>query len=96
MRIDDLAHPRLTPAAMDMIRAAEQAPPVMMTVDAVLDAARAETGLSDFGAMDFVERLNLMLCAADEDELNALGRSFFFADMVRYASNRLRVEDTVR
>jgi len=88
MRIDDLAHPRLTPAAIDLMRRAEQAPPVTMTVDSVLDAALRATGLSDFGSMDFVERLGLMLRSADEDGLNSLGRSFFFADMVRYASNR--------
>jgi len=78
------------------MRAAEAAAPVSLEVDAVLDAARAATGLTDFGEMDFVERLAVMLRSADEDALNALGRSFFFNDMVRYAANRLRVEEAVR
>jgi len=95
MRIDDIGAPRQTPAALALIRGAEDAP-VALTIDAVLDGARAATGLSDFGAMDFVERLSIMLRSADEDGLNALGRSFFFNDMVRYAANRLRVEDLVR
>ena len=50
------------------------------------------TGLSDFGAMDFVERLDVMLASAREDAgLNALGRKLFHDDMVRYAANRLRL-----
>ena len=94
-RIDDLARPRHTPAALGVMAAAE-GEAIDMTVDAVLEAARAATGLADFGAMDFVERLALMLRSADEDGLNGFGRSLFFNDMVRYASNRLRVEDMVR
>ena len=96
MRIEDLAAPRHTQAALSLMRAAEAAAPVSLEVDAVLDAARAATGLTDFGEMDFVERLAVMLRSADEDALNALGRSFFFNDMVRYAANRLRVEEAVR
>jgi hypothetical protein len=96
MRIEDLAAPRHTQAALSLMRAAEAAAPVSLEVDAVLDAARAATGLADFGEIDFIERLAIMLRSADEDALNALGRSFFFKDMVRYAANRLRLEEAVR
>jgi len=95
MRIDDLAIPRQTPSALALMSDAEREHCVL-TVDAVLDAAKAATGLSYFGEMDFVERLALMLRSAEEDSLNALGRSFFFNDMVRYAANRLRIEDLIR
>lgn len=73
IRIDDLAEPRLT----DRQRAAlAAAPPVTMTVEAVLDAARAATGLSDFGADDFRERLAIWLASYEEDrDLAALGRA---------------------
>ena len=95
MRIDDIAVPRHTPAALSLMSDAEKVS-VNLTVEAVLEGARAATGLSDFGAMDFVARLALMLRSAEEDGLNALGRMLFFNDMVRYAANRLRVEDLIR
>ena len=96
MRIEDLAEPRQTAAALQAIAfAATQ--PVSLVRDQVLESARTQTGLSDFGAMDFVERLDVMLASAREDAgLNALGRKFFHDDMVRYAANRLRLEDVVR
>ncbi|MFC0305840.1 sulfotransferase family protein [Rhizorhabdus histidinilytica] len=94
IRIDDLAEPRLT----DRQRAAlAAAPPVTMTVEAVLDAARAATGLSDFGAEDFRERLAIWLASYEEDrDLAALGRATLFGECVRYASARLRIEDLWR
>jgi hypothetical protein len=65
-----------------------------MDVDAVLDAARLATGLADFGAPDFRERLEIWLKSFDDDTgLNALGRANLFADCVRQASTRLRFED---
>nr|WP_237489074.1 sulfotransferase [Tsuneonella aeria] len=69
-------------------------PPVRMNAEAVLDAARVATGLSDFGAADFRERLGIWLASFDEDTgLNPLGRANLFADCVRQASTRLRFED---
>jgi hypothetical protein len=95
MRIDDLAAPRQTEAALAAIATAAQVS-VVLTVDAVLESARVQTGLSDFGAMDFAERLGIMLRSAEEDGLNEMGRLLFFNDMVRYAANRLLVEDVIR
>jgi hypothetical protein len=90
-RIEDLGAPVLG----NMITAAIAAtPPVSYSVEAVLDAARAATGLHDFGSLDFVERLEIWLQSFDEDKgLNALGRAGLFADCVRQASTRLRFED---
>jgi hypothetical protein len=94
IRIGDLAEPRLTEGQRAAIAAA---PPVAMTVAAVLDAARAVTGLSDFGAGDFRERLAIWLASYDEDrDLTALGRATLFGECVRYASARLRIEDLWR
>ena len=93
IRIDDLAAPRYT----DMQRAALdycERQPVELGVDAVLDAARARTGLADFGPDDFRERLSLWLTEMDDDpERTGLGRLGCFNDCVRYASNRLRIRD---
>lgn len=91
VRIDDLAQPVLTPMIEGAIAAT---PPVSYSAQGVLDAARVATGLSDFGAMDFVERLEVWLQSFDEDKgLNALGRANLLADCVRQASTRLRFED---
>ncbi|MGE8318152.1 MAG: sulfotransferase family protein [Comamonas sp.] len=94
IHIDDLAAPRLTPLQQQAIAAAE---PVTMSEEAVLAAARQATGLSDFGADDFRERLRIWLQSFDEDEgLGPLGRASLFADTVRHASARLRLEDLLQ
>jgi hypothetical protein len=96
IRIDDLAHPELTPVQKMALEAA-QGMPVEFSEDAILGAAREATGLSDFGADDFRERLAVWLQAVEEDtELGAVGRIGVFRDIVRYATNRLRFEDLLK
>ena len=95
IRIDDLARPRLTPLARQMI--ADARPPEKLTPEAVLATARTATGLDDFGAPDFVGRLGIWCEAVDADAgLNAWGRAALFNDFIRLAINRLKVEDTIR
>lgn len=92
IRIADLANPERTPMQLAAIAAA---PPVALTAEAVLAAARAQTGLDDFGSPDFLPRLDIWLRSFAEDAgLNALGRAGGFADCVRQAATRLRFEDT--
>ncbi len=63
----------------------------------MLEAARRETGLYDFGPGDFRERLRVMLRSIDEDrDLGALGRLGVFSNVVRYLANRLRFQDLLR
>lgn len=96
IRIDDLASPHLTPMQAGALAHGESAP-AFMTVDQVLDTARAATGLSDFGALDFKERLGLWLQSIAEDKgLTGLGRGGLFQDCIRLASNRLKVEDLLK
>lgn len=96
MRIADLAAPVLSDAQRGAIAWAETQP-VDLREDAVLAAARARTGLDDFGADDFLPRLRVWLAAAaDDTDLNALGRLGLFAHCVRVLANRLRIEDVVR
>jgi hypothetical protein len=65
-----------------------------LSVDAVCDAARARTGLTDFGDEGFAVRLGLQLAEMDaDDERTGIGRLVMFADCVRAASNRLLVHD---
>lgn len=96
IRIDDLKSPILT----DMQRAAiahGETLEVDLRVDAVLEAARAETGLDDFGPADFGERLAVQLQSAAEDPwANNLGRLSVFREKVLNATSRLRVFDFLR
>lgn len=91
IRIEDLARPVLSPALEAAIAAA---PAVRMEVEDVLAAARAATGLEDFGPPDFRERLGVWLLSFEEDRgLGPAGRAGLFGDCVRYASARLRLVD---
>jgi hypothetical protein len=91
VRIDDLGNPALTPEIQGAIASAA---PVSMQVEAVLDAARASTGLVDFGPQDFRERLAVWLDSFETDTgLGPMGRASLFGDCVRYASTRLRLVD---
>ena len=93
LRITDLRHPVLT----DSHRAAlthARANPVELSEDAVLHAARAATGLENFGSDDFVERLQLWLAEVrDDPNRTALSQRAIFNLCVRNATNRLRVTD---
>jgi hypothetical protein len=96
IRIADLASPRLTPVQAGAVQYAESQP-VAFDVETILAAARAKTGLADFGRLDFRERLAVQCQSIDEDtDLNALGRLGIFANLLRYAENRLRFEDLLR
>jgi hypothetical protein len=96
IRIADLADPVLTPiqkAAIDITSKMQ----VVFSEDAVLAEATRRTGLTDFGAEDFRTRLGVWLQALNEDEgLGSVGRVGAFRDCVRYASNRLRLEDLLK
>ena len=72
---------------------AAEAQPLDMTVDAVLDAARRESGFDDFGPPDFVERLGLLLgeVAADDNVWNA-HKSMFVDHCTKAAVNRLLIQ----
>jgi len=70
--------------------------PCDLTAEAVLDAARARTGLSDVGADHFRTRLAVWMQAGDDvAELAAVGRMNLFNEAVRLAANRLQVEDVI-
>ncbi|MDT0575878.1 sulfotransferase [Croceicoccus sp. F390] len=89
--IDDLAAPRANPAIKAAIAAT---PEVTLTTRAVIEAARAATGLEDYGSPDFLPRLAIWLRSFDEDAgLNRVGRANGFADCVRQVATRLRFEE---
>lgn len=67
------------------------------SASAILKAAEAQTGLSDFGPMDFVERLELWCrCVKEDLFLSPVSHAALWSMFVRYAGDRLRIEDICR
>ncbi len=96
IHIADLNDPILTPVQQAARDGAEQFP-VDLSEAGVLGEAAERTGLSDFGAEDFRQRLGVQLESVNEDEgLGAVGRISVYRDLVRYAANRLRFEDLLK
>jgi hypothetical protein len=63
----------------------------------LLDAARAETDLDDFGEDDFLEGLEILVHALHtEAQLNALGEAVLRQRIVGHLKQRLQVEDWYR
>lgn len=94
--IADLVHPTLTPAQKAAVEAAENHK-VVLEEGTVREAARAATGLSDFGSEDYLPRLRLWLsCTREDQDLTELGRRIIYELAVTYAINRLRIEDMVK
>ena len=92
--LTDLANPVLNETEQATVASA---PPMELTADLVLGAAVAETGLSDFGPDDFRERLGIWLQALDEDTgLNDFGRASNAQSLIRFAANRLKIEDLLK
>ena len=96
IHLDDLAAPRFSDAVCEMLNGVASIP-VELSETAVLETAKTQTGLEDFGAGDFHERLGVILQSMREDTgLSALGRLTNFSMLVRFAANRLRLEDLIR
>lgn len=95
IRVNDLAAPQLNEAQRAALAWGETQP-VELTAAAVLAAARARTGLENFGPADFHERLELLCSEWDADRpLTAMHRAVLFGYLARYASNRLLIQDTL-
>jgi len=91
--ITDMLAPILTEQQKAVLEGAAKAS-FDFSSDAILSAARQQTGLSDFGEMDFVERLDLWCqCVREDSFLSAVSHAALWTMFVRYAADRLRVED---
>ena len=98
VRIDDLAEPRFTDEVRAILDFMDEAGSgLALEPEALMAAAAAETGLDDFGAADFEERLDV-LCRAMREEggFNGAGVMQQHAFLTGLLKNRLLVEDLVR
>jgi len=95
VHLDDLAEPRFSPAAEQMLGFLGT-----MAADVPLDAAvlhakaMADTGLDDFGPDDYRDRLDVYLAALqDISGLTGPGIVNFHAQILQYLKNRLLLTD---
>src|ERR1700757_945860 len=98
VRLDDLAQPRFSAEAqpiLDMMAA--MAPQCPLDADALHAQASADTGLDDFGAADYRERLDVYLAALREiDGVHAAGVVNFYGQLLQLLKNRLLFTDLLR
>jgi hypothetical protein len=97
VKIDDLAEPRFSDEARAILDFMDEAGSQLTLHPATLmDAARAETGLGDFGGDDFVPRLEV-LCRAMHEEggFNNAGILQQHTLILGLLKNRLLVEDLI-
>jgi hypothetical protein len=96
--IDDLAQPRYTEETRAILDFMEEAgSQLTLEPAALMAAARLETGLEDFGADDFVDRLGV-LCRAMHEEggFNGAGIMQQHVFILGLLKNRLLIEDLIR
>jgi Sulfotransferase family len=95
IHIEDLAHPTFSPEVNEMLAG------MAVLADACpLDAGRLhrqaaeETGLTDFGPRDYVERLGVLLEALREVErVTPAGQVVFYSQVLQLLRNRLLLTD---
>ncbi|BBX64486.1 putative sulfotransferase [Mycobacterium saskatchewanense] len=95
VRLDDLAAPRFSPEAQQILDVmATMAPDCPLDADALHARARADTGLDDFGPDDYRQRLDVYLAALREiDGLHAAGVVNFYGQLLQLLKNRLLLAD---
>jgi Sulfotransferase family len=96
--LDDLAQPRFA-AEIEPIRQmmAAMAPDCPLDADVLHAKASAETGLDDFGADDYRERLDVYLAALQEiPGLHDAGVVNFHMQLLQLLKNRLLLADLLR
>lgn len=96
IRIDDLLEPRLNDF-QKAARAYGEGLDLDFRVEAILETAREQTGLEDFGPDDFRERLSLLVDEWSNDSgLSGLGRLTLLNKLTLFARNRLLIEAYLR
>lgn len=93
--IDDLARPILSELQKSALAYGESLT-VSFNREGILQEAKTRTGLSDFGTMDFVSRLDLLCEEWGGDRgLTGIGRLSLRNKLVLFASTRLLVEQKI-
>ena len=94
-RVEQFRNPQLPEEKRRALESAE-VQPLDMSISAVLSAARTQTGLTDFGCMDFEERLGQLLGEVEADaNVWRSAKAQFVGFCVKAAANRLKCRDFV-
>ncbi len=95
LRIDDLASPSFSPDVQEMLGAvAPMAETIAWTLDAALEEAARETGLTDFGEDIYSEPMAVFLRGAQHEAgLSPMGEVTVWRQIVQFLKNRLLVEE---
>jgi hypothetical protein len=92
LRVEGMREDTRSPDERRTLEAAESQP-LDMSVERVLDKAREITGLDDFGALDFTDRLSLLLTEVEADDNVWKAHKTQFVDhCVNAAANRARIQ----
>lgn len=93
IHIDDLCNPQLSDAQQQALQYGETLQ-IDFDSDAILKQAQRATGLTDFGREDFRQRLDLLVDEwGGDSQMYGLHRSILHSYLLRYASNRLLIQD---
>lgn len=96
IHILDLRQPVLSELQKQALAAAAGSP-VTLETEAILDAARQASGLSDYGDLSFRKNLDVWMESTKADaDLSDVGRAGVFSLALGIAVRRLRIEDLVR
>jgi len=91
--IDDLASPQHSDLQKMALEFGEQVESVL-TPESIMAEAKLTTGLSDFGPLDFIERLQVLCDAWNGDsELTGVGRMALRNKLFQHVSSRLLIQD---
>jgi hypothetical protein len=92
LRIEGMREDNRTPEERRALEAAERRP-LDMSIDRVLDGARRQTGLRDFGPMDFTGRLGQLLGEVESDgNVWKSHKETFVGQCTQAAANRLLIQ----
>ena len=71
--------------------------PIDLSEEGLMAAAQHQTGLSDWGDLDFLEGLRVLLDAAQrEAKLSLVGQRWLQQECIQWLSNRLRIQETLK
>jgi Sulfotransferase family len=98
IHIEDLASPTFPVEAQPIIDGmAAMAEYCPLEADVLHERASADTGLTDFGAQDYRERMAVLLQAFDDlPNMTPAGRTYAFSLMLTFLKGRLRVLDHLK
>ena len=95
-RVDEFRHPTLPEERRRVLEAAE-GEPLEMSVEVVLQAAMARTGLDDLGPLDFKDRLGRLLAEVEADpNVWKASKKQFVELCIHAAANRLKNREFVK